>query len=208
MGVLIALQFLWASESSEMTAMFQTLAMSMAEGLQSGAARDGNTISLDSLDRRALGKRAFKLWVLIYPAFFIISMCVLAFIFRAWKPAVGFVVRLRYVFGIIVPGTVFGLISTLALINVSGKTFQIISVAQMGVMLIIYWITAYRGPFHSHEKGERIGLSFIVAILILTFILLGQTISMVISIIPTGIEVIEILRPQLDAIKAAEDASP
>lgn len=207
-GILIALQFLWASESSETTALFQAMAMSIAEGLQAGAAEDGQTINLDGLDRQALGKRAFKLWIFIYPFFFIAAMCALALIYRAWKPAVGFVVRLRYIFGIIVPGSVFGLVSALALVNVTGRLFQIISFAQLGVLLIIYGITAYRGPLYDLEKGERFGLACVSAILILTFITIAQFISMMISIVPAGMDIVETLKPQIDAAKAAKDAAP
>ncbi|WP_189581446.1 hypothetical protein [Litorimonas cladophorae] len=47
----------------------------------------------------------------IYPFFFIGTICVFVFFFRVWKPAVGLVVRRRYLFAIIVPGSVYGLIS-------------------------------------------------------------------------------------------------
>lgn len=207
MGILVALQFLWASESSEMTAMFQTITMSVAEGIQSGAASNGNTIYLDGLERQALGKRAFKLWIFIYPFFFIVAMCALAFVFRAWKPVVEFVVRLRYIFGIIVPGSVFGLVTTLALINVTGKTYQIISFALIPAMILIYGITAYRGPLHTHDQGERIGLSCVISVLIMVFLLAAQFASMVLAIIPTGMEILETLRPQIEAAKAARDAA-
>ncbi len=204
MGILAALQFLWASESSEMTAMFQTLAMSVAEGVQAGASRDGIGISLENLDRKDLGRRAFKLWAIIYPFFFVVMMCALAFVFRPWKPAASFVIRLRFIFAIVVPASVYGLVATLALINVKGQLFQIISFAQLGIVLLIYGVTAYRGPFESHERGERLGLSFVTAILILVSVLVAQLTSMLVAIVPTGIEIIETLHPQIEAIKAMD----
>lgn len=202
MGILVALQFIWASESSEMTAMFQALAMSVAEGVKTAAAREGHIILLDILDPQALGKRAFQIWVLIYPMFFILSMCALAFIFRAWKPAVGFVIRLRYLFAIIVPGSVFGLLATLAMVNVSGTSYQIVSFVQLGVVLIIYFITAYRGPFASLDNGERVGLSIVISCLTFVFIMIAQIIAMMIAIIPVSLDVLETLRPQIEAFRS------
>jgi len=205
MGILVALRFIWASENSEMTAMYEFLAMSLAEGIQQGAAREGAVISLDMLDRKALGKQAFQLWVIIYPIFFIAMMCALAFIFRAWKPAVGFVIRLRYLFAIVVPGTVFGLITTLAMVNLSGSLYQKVSFAQTFFVVIIYAVTAYRGPFSEMDRGERIGMSVAISVLIMIFIMTAQILSMVIAIIPTSIEVFETIKPQIEAIKAAKE---
>lgn len=207
MGILIALQFLWASESSEMTAMFQMLAMVLADSLRDTVAADGITLDVSALDREQLGKEAFKRWIFIYPFFFLIAMCALAFIFRAWRPAVGFVIRLRYIFAIIIPGSVFGLFTTLAMVNLSGQAYVVISFLTLPVMVMLYAITAFRGPFHKFAIGERLGLSLVVALLILSFLMLAQLISMLIAVAPTWIEVLDTLRPQLDAAKAAKDAA-
>ena len=207
MGILIALQFLWASENSEMTAMFQMLAMVLADSFRDAVAADGVTIDLSELDRQDLGKQAFKRWVFIYPFFFIGAMCILAFIFRAWKPVASFVIRLRFIFGIIVPASVFGLFTTLAMVNFSGQIYILISFISMPAMVILYAITAYRGPFHSYDRGERIGMSIVVAILIFGFMMLAQFISMLIAVVPTWMEVIETLKPQMDAAREARDAA-
>lgn len=207
MGLLVALQFVWASESSEMTAMFQTLATIPADSFNDAARNKGVTIDLSALDRQSLGKQAFKRWVFIYPFFFIAAMCALAFIFRAWKPAVSFVIRLRYIFAIIIPASVFGVFTTLAMVNVTGQIYLAISFISMPVMTLLYAITAYRGPFYRLERGERIGLSIVTAILIMVFLLLAQLISMLIAVAPTWMEVSEIIRPQIEAARAARTAA-
>lgn len=207
MGILVALQFLWASENSEMTAMFQNLATIPAQSISDHFPKDGQSIDISGLDKAALGKKAFKLWVFIYPFFFIAAMCLLAFIFRAWKPAGSFVIRLRYIFGIIIPASVFGLLSTLAMVNVTGDVYMIISFIMLPVMVILYAITAYRGPFHTYERGERIGMSIVIALLIFTFLIIAQTISMILACAPIWMEVVEILKPQIDAATAARDAA-
>jgi hypothetical protein len=205
MGLLVALQFLWASESSEMTAMFQMLAMVLADSFQDAAATDGVILNLDELDRETLGKQAFKRWIFIYPFFFIAAMCALAFIFRAWKPAVSFVIRIRYIFAIIIPGSVFGLLTTLGMVNFTGQIYMALSVISMPIIVCLYAVTAYRGPFFKLDRGERIGLSLVVAILIMTFLFIAQFISMIIAVVPTWIEVLEVLQPQVEAAKAAKE---
>lgn len=205
MGILAAFQFVWASESSEMTAMFQMLAMQAGEGFQRGAANNDMIVSLEGLDKKALGKRAFQLWALIYPFFFIAAMCALAFIFRPWKPAGSFVIRLRYLFAIIIPGSVFGILSTFLLTSVRGSLYQALSLASAGILLLLYTATAYRGPFAHWERGERIGLSIVTAVMLMIFIMTAQIVSMLVAVIPVGIDVIETLSPQLEAAKAASN---
>lgn len=205
MGIMAALQFVWASENSETTVMFQNLAIMLGEVIRQAAEADGVVISLEALDKEALGKRAFKLWALIYPFFFIGAMCVFAFIFRVWKPAVGFVVRLRYLFAIVIPGSVYGLISTLAMVNVTGPLYQTLAFIQVGVLLLLYWITAYRGPFAKFDTSERIAMSAITAFMLLIFIFVANFIAMIISIIPVGADVFETLGPQLEAVRAARE---
>ena len=190
-----------------MTAMFQNLAITIGEGFNASAARDGIELDMSVLDKEALGKEAFKRWIFIYPFFFIAMMCVLAFIFRAWKPAANFVIRLRYIFGIIVPGSVFGLFMTLALVNVTGQLYLIFSFIVMPATMVIYAVTAYRGPFHSYETGERIGMSIVVAMLIYFFVVVAQSIAMIIAATPTWIEVIQTLMIQHDAAREAQDAA-
>jgi len=136
----------------------------------------------------------------------IAAMCALALIFRAWKPAVSFVIRLRYIFAIIVPASVFGVLTTLAMVNLSGQAYMVISFLSMPAMVYLYAITAFRGPFHKFDMGERIGLSLVIAISIMVFLLMAQFISMIIAVTPTWIEVGDILRPQIDAAKEMRDA--
>ena len=73
--------------------------------------------------------------------------------------------------------------------------------------MVIYAVTAYRGPFHRYEMGERIGMSIVVAMLIIFFLIVAHTIAMIIAAIPTWIEVIQTLMIQHDAAREAQDAA-
>ena len=77
----------------------------------------------------------------------------------------------------------------------------------MPVTMVIYAVTAYRGPFLNYATGERLGMSIIIAILIFISLIIAQMMAMMIACIPTWIEVIETLKQQHDAIRAAQDAA-
>jgi len=196
MTLMIGLQFIWASESSEMTAMFRTLAGTIADGAIAGAERDGKTLDFSAFDRVDAGKRMFKTYIFIYPFFFIAFMCLLGFIFRGWEQKLPFIARVRYIFAIIVPGSVIGLITTFLMLPFKGQAYQTASFVVMGLIFATYWVTAYRGAYVSSPKGTRIGMSFVIALLILITLTLAQFIAMMLSLIPIGSEIVDIVRSQ------------
>lgn len=196
MTIMLGLQFIWASESSEMTSMFRTMAGMLADGAQVGAAKDGTTLDFSSYDRVDAGKRMFKTYIFIYPFFFVLFMCLLSFIFRGWEQKLPFIARVRYIFAIIVPGSIIGLITTFLMLPFKGQAFQWASMAALILVFITYWITAYRGAYTSSPKGTRIGMSFVVSLLILATVFIAQFISMMLALIPMGAEVAEIIKSQ------------
>ncbi len=195
MTIMIALQFIWASESSEMTAMFRMLAGAMADGINAGAP-EGEKIDFSSFDRVEAGKRMFKNWIFIYPFFFVAFMCLLGFIFRGWERKLPYIARVRFIFAIIVPGTIIGLLSTFAMLPFKGTTYQIFSMVSLGLVFLVYWITAYRGAYAHCDKGTRLGMSFIISLLILITLLIAQTISMALTVVPIIGEVVDIVKAQ------------
>lgn len=196
MTIMIGLQFIWASENSEMTAMFRTMAGMLADGAMAGAAQDGTTLDISSYDRVDAGKRMFKIYIFIYPFFFVLFMCLLGFIFRGWEQKLPFIARVRYIFSIIVPGSIAGLVTTFLMLPFKGEAFQIASFVAMGLVLATYWVTAYRGAFTTSPKGTRIGMSFVISLLILAAVFVAQFISMMLALIPMGMEVAEIIKSQ------------
>ena len=93
------------------------------------------------------------------------------------------------------------------MVNVTGQIYVAISFVSMPIMVSLYAITAYRGPFHQFETGERIGLSFVTAMLIMLSLLIAQFISMLIAVAPSWMDVVETIRPQVEAARAARDAA-
>lgn len=194
MTLMIGLQFIWASESSEMTAMFRTLATSITDGVNQAAANDDEIVDFSGFSIAEAGKKMFKTWIFIYPFFFIAFMCLLGFIFRGWERPIPYIVRVRFIFAIIVPGTLVGLLSTFLFLPLKGNAYMVASLSSMGALFIVYWVTAYRGAYAHCDKGTRIGMSLVISILILITLTLAQFTSMFLSlfsILPDVVDIIE-----------------
>lgn len=196
MTILIGLQFLWASESSEMTAMFRALVTSIIDGASQAAARDNVVLDFSAYSIEEAGKKTFKTWIFIYPFFFVAFMCFLAFIFRGWERKLPFVARTRFIFAIIVPGSIIGLLATFLMLPLKGGAYQTASFVTLGATFLAYWITAYRGAYAHCDKGTAIGMSLVVSILIIVTLFLAQLTSMILSLFSAGADIAEIVREQ------------
>lgn len=196
MTIMIGLQFIWASESSEMTAMFRMLTNSIAEGAIAGAQRNGETIELSAFDSVEAGKLMFKNYIFIYPFFFVFFMCLLGFIFRGWEQKLPFIARVRYIFAIIVPGSIIGLLTTFMMLPFKGTAYQIASMVAMALIFLSYWVTAYRGAYSNSDTSTRFGMSFVIALLIMMTLFIAQVISMLLALIPIGSDIVEMIKVQ------------
>lgn len=196
MTILIGLQFLWASDSSEMTAMFRFMVENIIAGINSGA--EPNEITdFSGFDVAAAGKKIFKNWIFIYPGFFIVFMCFLAFIFRGWERKLPYIARVRFVFGIIVPGSILGLITTFGMIFLKGDAYRNASVGVLILIFLAYWLTAYRGVYSHSDKGTRIGMSFVIALLIIVALFAAQMTSMLLAMFTIFPDLKEVVVSQL-----------
>ncbi len=179
-AIMVALQFIWARpDGTFMSAMKESLIGGLKSGMNSGA---GRSFDLTTFDFDAVFVDTMKLNTLIYPFMFVFMMSLLAFAYRAWGQKLPFVVRQRYIFAIIIPATVIGVFSTLLMTAASTEVFKVVSFFQIGLVLGLYFITAYRGPYASMDTGEKFGRSIILALVITFMLTLAQMISMMIAL--------------------------
>jgi len=175
MTIMVALQFIWARpDGSLMQHMKEAMKSGLNTGIQSTSEK---SVNLDNFDFDAAIIAMMKLNTLIYPFIFVIAMSLLALIYRAWGTRLSYVVRQRYIFAIIVPATVIGLISTILMTFVSREIYMVISIVQTLAILAIYFLTAYRGPYAHMDVGEKVGRSIFLTICIFVMILVAQLIS-------------------------------
>jgi len=171
MALMVALQFIWAKPDGS---FMQLMKEGMIGGLTAGIESGGKPAKLEGIDFDILFLEMMKTNTLIYPFIFITAMSLLAFVYRAWGESLSYVVRQRFIFAVILPGTVIGLISTILITFTSGDTYKFISFAQFLFIIGLYFITAYRGPYAHMEGGEKIGRSIFLSFSILSVLLVAQ----------------------------------
>jgi len=179
MTVMVALQFFWGKPDGSFMQMMET---SVRGGIESSLKTNGTDISLENFNVQGALISVMKFNTLIYPFIFVIFMSFLALIYRAWGQQLPYVVRQRYIFALIVPGTVIGLISTLLMTFLTSTVYQLVSYFQLILILVFYFLTAYRGPYARLSQGNRTGRSIAISACILVMIIIAQTISMIISV--------------------------
>ena len=61
------------------------------------------------------------------------------------------------------------------------EIYKIISIIQIFVMIGLYFLTAYRGPYAHMEVGEKIGRSIFLSLSIIVMVTVAQFISILIA---------------------------
>ena len=176
--VSVALQFFWAKPNG---AFMQLLKECLMGGMKAGAESNGKSINFEGLNFDVLILNMMKTHTLILPFIFIFLMSFLALIYRAWGQKLSYVVRQRYIFAVIVPATFIVLISTLLMTFLDSEIYKIISIIQIFVMIGLYFLTAYRGPYAHMEVGEKIGRSIFLSLSIIVMVTVAQFISILIA---------------------------
>lgn len=186
MTILIGLQFIWASDASNYMDSVTQLPRAFVE---SQLTMDGANIqALQDYDMLAAAKRINARNLLIYPFIFIACLLLLSAIFRPWRNGENFVVSQRYMFGVIVPASVVGLVSTILSYLIPASVYTIVSNTQIAIIFVLYVITAYRGPMRDFGK-DRLGMSVVMAMVIFAALFTAQIISMVIAAMPIIFEI-------------------
>lgn len=186
MAILIGLQFIWAADTSNYIDTVTQLPRAIVD---SGIKRDGaNVEALQNFDMLSAAKRINTRNLLIYPFVFILVFLLAAAIFRPWRNGENFVVSQRYVFGVIIPGSVFGLMMVCVTYFLPSHLYAPVGNIQLGLTTLIYAMTAYWGPMRDFGK-DRIGMSIVMAVLLLLCVFLAQIISMLIASFPIIMEI-------------------
>lgn len=189
MTIMVALQFIWARpDGSFMQVMKQALEGGFKTGVESGGSEKINDLNLD-FDAVLLS--TMKLNTLIYPFIFIAAMSFLALVYRAWGDKLSYVVRQRYIFAVIVPATVIGLISTILMTFASSEIYMLIGYVQTFAIVALYFLTAYRGPYAHMEVGEKTGRSIFLSVCIFVILMIAQFISITAAMLTVMIPIIK-----------------
>lgn len=184
MAIMVATRFLWGNPDS-------TFMQSMEEALRSGfeAGLNGAESPPEiTLDWNNIIERIFDLTLLIQPFVMIATIMVMATFIRFWGERLPYITRLRYLFAIIVPATLVNLIITMMIIKLPMSAMMIVGFVQMAVLLVLYALTAWRGPFRFEKLDSAIPKSIMLAVILFIGVMLAnfiaQIMAMIIVILP------------------------
>lgn len=198
--ITVVTRFIWGAEDGALNAM---MGDAVRSGFEQGAG--DNLDKLPDIDWDALIQRLFDITLLIQPFIFMAVMMLLAIVLRFWGEALPYVVRLRYIFAIIVPATLINLLITLGLIFVPPGSFMIVGLSQLIIMIFLYAWTAYWGAFVAEPPDSAIPKSIMIALIIFVCVMLANFIA---QIIATAWVIVPELRDAIDIAKANAEASP
>lgn len=166
----IAFEFLWAKPNG-------SFADSMNRFFIQDFEKRFPNVDASSLDLKEAVSKSMSLSNVIYTPIYIVLLSIFAWIYRAWGEKLPFVIRLRYVFAVIIPAGLFGLVFLLATSFVRGPAYDTLSYIQIPIILFIIFLTCLKGPFHHMDKGEAIGRSLFLTFSITICVFLAQVIA-------------------------------
>ncbi|MEP3892241.1 MAG: hypothetical protein ABJN69_17410 [Hellea sp.] len=174
MALLAALKFLYTSDDNAMVQAYV--------GLMEQLKTDLNSAHPDSpkdFDTLTAGKDLLK-WIFVYfPFIYIPIMALLAVIYRAWTENLTYVTRLRFIFGTVIPSSVFTVFITIATVFLSASAFSFVAIVSYGAMVFLDFTTAFRGPYaHVKSTASRIGRSLALTATLLFVYVLTALIAM------------------------------
>lgn len=178
-------QFVWIGENSPMFLQYVDMMTVIATEANVTLAENGEMIDMNFFDPNEPAKILVKYSQLFLPLGYVICMLIVAALFHSWGERLSFVVRLRNIFAIIIPGSILGFLFAMATIKVPADIFQYINLGGVLLMMISYFLVAYFGPFREMAGGVRLGRSIGITALIIVAVLIASVISIILAFFPT-----------------------
>lgn len=186
-----AFKFIYAGKDSAMLELYTLQMEAMKETFESGRQSAGrDPIDLSHIDPEVSAMSVLKWIFILSPFMTMIFMSLLAFVYRAWGEKLSFVVRLRYVFAMIITGSVVGFFGSFLTLFASGPLFMTINNILIVVIGLLYFSTAYFGPYAHYERGERFAFSLVLSTLCFAAMMTAILLSTVLATIPVGIAMV------------------
>lgn len=166
-----ALRFFYGGADGAMTQMY-------VEMFEAAIAENPDT-PFATVDLRAFSQSILKWTLVFFPFVMLPFYAVIAFFFRVWPDKPGFVVRFRYIMLTVLPGTALTALITLSFVFLEAAQLNIILFANLVGLVILDGVTAYRGTLHSVAPKDRLGLSFVLLILLNVAFVIGSIVAFI-----------------------------
>lgn len=167
LGLMMAIDFLWAKSDGNYIDIFVSSFDNAVPGKKLA----------DSSEFRALIAEFVNLTNIVsHPVYFFL-LFLFAWAFRAWGKSLTFTERIRYMFALVVPSSIIGFFLILIGMPLSPKTYYYFGLLITIIPMLVFFVTAIRGPFFEMDKGEAIGRT----IFLLASVVILNTVSVLIS---------------------------
>jgi len=185
MAIGTALTFIWASDNSPMLGAYSQFMEQIQTGANQSLSKTGKILNPEEFDSTASAKYLVKWTNVFLPFGYFIGLAILAAIYHVWDEKVSYVVRLRYFFAIILPGSFLGFTFALSTLWVPDSIF--LQVNNLGLLLMYgaYFYIAYRGAYANYPTVKRLLLSLAVTVLCLLVVMFATIAALIMAIIPT-----------------------
>ena len=164
-----ALRFFYGSEDGAMTQMYVEM--------YDAAIAENPNVPFAKVDTTLFAQSVLK-WTLVFFPFIMLPLyAAIAFVFRVWPDKPGFVIRFRYIMLTVLPGTALTAFLTFTYIFLEGAWLAAIMVISLVGIILLDGLTAYRGTLHSIAPKRRLGLSVVLAILLMVAFTIGSFVA-------------------------------
>lgn len=168
-AILVATEYIWVEPNS---AFVQQISKADKAAFLRGAQEAGLDIKDISYDFSKDASTLVKRMNMLLTPVSILLLALLALVYKAWGATYPYAVRLRYLFALIIPASVFNIFWIIGMTPFSGQTYNVLMIIQIPLILLLYFATAFRGAFYNQPRAEAImrSLSLTATLFTLTFI--------------------------------------
>lgn len=186
-AITAALQFLWAGKDTPMHTLYSDLMTQIATHLSTIETRTGRILNLENFDPDFAATTLLKWYMIFLPFVMIVFVALFALVFQAWGRKLSYVARVRFIFAILIPSSFFGLVTNVFNKLLDGPFFQAFMNVGLLIMMLLYFVTAYRGAYADIKlsKSGQLGRSTLIAFLLMIVVLIASFLSIIVALYPT-----------------------
>jgi len=180
-----AMAFLWAGPKTAMHELYTQLMTQIGDDVSTRPSGSGRWLDLGTFKPEFAAETLLKWYMVFMPFIYIALIALIAVVYRAWGEKLSYTIRLRYLFLILIPTSFFGLVTGLFSRLLEGPFFMTIMNASFLIMAVLFFTTAYRGPYRKMEKSARIGRSLAITTIMFIAMFLATFIAIALAFFPT-----------------------
>ena len=183
-AIIVFFQFIWAGEHSYMREAF----LSQFETMQT-------LPNFGAFDVEQATDLAINIYLMVSPLVVGIFMLLTACCMFVWGKGTGFVTRIRLFFAALVPYIAVSAVLTLATSHATPEQSLLIAGLAIGSMLVINWLTAFRGLRDVHSMAARVWKSGLFSVVVMLSIMVSGTVSQLVVGVWAGLHIVNAQDP-------------